>query len=323
MLNPDIQVNLLKSMQLLRITEEAIAKHYSEWEMRCPVHLCIGQEAAESGAALALQAQDKAVSGHRSHGHYLAKGGNLKGMMAEIYGKETGCAGGKGGSMHLIDLEAGFLGAVPIVGSTIPIGVGSAFKAKLCKDDDVTMVFFGDGACEAGVFHESLNFAVLKSLPVVFVCENNLYSVYSPMSVRQSDKRSITDIARGHGIEAHQLDGNDVELVYTKSLEAVAKARSGNGPVFLELMTYRWREHCGPNFDNHLGYRTELEYEGWRKRDPVSAYRNYLIDGGVLSEEQAEQMEIEISQEVEDAIAYAKSSDFPPLNTASTPIYQD
>ncbi|WP_417781913.1 thiamine pyrophosphate-dependent dehydrogenase E1 component subunit alpha [Terasakiella pusilla] len=322
MLSPDIQKSLLKNMLLIRVSEDAIADHYKEWEMRCPVHLCIGQEAAEVGATLALKSSDKTISGHRSHGHYLGKGGDLKKMIAEIYGKATGCAGGKGGSMHLIDLEAGFLGAAPIVGSTIPIGVGAAFKSKLSGEDDVTMVFFGDGACEAGVFHESLNFVKLKNLPVVFVCENNLYSVYSPMEVRQSADRTITDIVKGHGIEAHQLDGNDVELVYSQTLDAVAKARAGQGPVFLELMTYRWREHCGPNFDNHIGYRTEEEYQDWLVRDPVALYKKHLVETDVLSVDEITQMESEIKASVAEAILFAKQSDFPAPETACGPVYK-
>ena len=176
-LGKDTRRALHRGMLYIRTVEERIADMYPEQEMRCPVHLSIGQEAAEAGSGLALERSDYALSGHRSHGHYLAKGGDLKSMMAEIYGKATGCSGGKGGSMHLIDLDAGFLGAVPIVGSTIPIGVGTAFGSKSKGENRVTMIFFGDGATETGVFHESLNFAALHKLPVVFLCENNLYSV--------------------------------------------------------------------------------------------------------------------------------------------------
>jgi len=172
-------------MLRLRLVEEAIVNAYSDQEMRCPIHLCIGQEAIAVGVCAALEQSDYVMSNHRSHGHYLAKGGDLKAMMAELYGKKTGCTSGKGGSMHLVDLENGFLGAVPIVSGIIPVACGTAFASQMKNEKRVTTVFFGDAAVEEGVFCESINFALLKKLPVVFVCENNLYSVYSPMSVRQ------------------------------------------------------------------------------------------------------------------------------------------
>ena len=181
----DIARQLYYQMLRIRMVEEAIADLYAQQDMRCPIHLCIGQEAVAVGVCAALAADDYVLSGHRSHGHYLAKGGNLPAMLAEFYGKVTGCCQGKGGSMHLVDLAAGFLGAVPIVGSTMPIAVGTALASVMRGESRVTAVFFGEGATEEGVFHESLNFAALQKLPVVFVCENNLYSVYSPLAVRQ------------------------------------------------------------------------------------------------------------------------------------------
>jgi len=198
---------LLHSMVRIRLVEEAIAASYAGQQMRCPVHLSIGQEAVAAGVGAALRPEDQAMSGHRSHAHYLAKGGDLNAMIAEIYGKDTGCCRGRGGSMHLVDPAAGFMGAVPIVGSTIPIAVGLAFANRLLKRDRVTAAFFGEGATEEGVFHESANFASLHRLPIVFVCENNLYSVYSPMSVRQPAHREVFQLAAGHGIVAHQGDG--------------------------------------------------------------------------------------------------------------------
>lgn len=211
----DLLKKLYYHILRIRLVEEKIAALYPEQEMRCPVHLSIGQEAVAVGACAALAKEDYALSGHRSHAHYLAKGGNLNAMLAEIYGKQTGCCHGKGGSMHLIDLSAGFLGAVPIVGSTIPIAVGTAFGSFLREEMRVTLAFLGEGATEEGVFHESINFAMLKKLPIVFVCENNLYSVYSPLVVRQPADRSVVQLAQGHGIEGYQADGNDLEQVYT------------------------------------------------------------------------------------------------------------
>ena len=264
-----VSKNLLFAMTRIRMVEEEIAKRYPEQEIRCPVHLSIGQEAAAVGVCSALQVTDWAFSGHRNHAHYLAKGGNLKAMIAEIYGKVTGCSGGRGGSMHLTDQHCGFIGATPIVGSTVPIAVGAALTAHREGKGRIVVVFLGDGAMEAGVIHESLNFAALKELPILFVCENNLYSVYSPLSVRQPQHRSISEIAQGHGIKTIQADGNDVEEVYANSIAAVSELRRRALPIFMELSTYRWLEHCGPGYDNTIGYRTEQEFEQWKSRDPL------------------------------------------------------
>lgn len=298
-------------MMKIRIVEERIAELYSQQEMRCPVHLSIGQEAVSAGACLALEARDYVLSSHRCHGHYLAKGGDLNAMMAELYGKATGCSKGRGGSMHLVDLNAGFLGATPIVGSTIPIAVGTALGARMRGEDRVTMVFFGDGATEAGVFHESLNFAALKRLSIVFVCENNFFSVCSPMEVRQPVGRPIVDLARAHGIAGHQADGNEVEKVYRLSKAAVDAARAGQGPVFLEFLTYRWREHCGPNYDNDIGYRTEEEFLEWKERCPIKRYRERLVSEDGARATELDTMAKRLHEESDAAVAFAKQSPFP------------
>ncbi|MEO5377439.1 MAG: thiamine pyrophosphate-dependent dehydrogenase E1 component subunit alpha [Magnetococcus sp. DMHC-6] len=245
---------LYYGMLRIRRIEEAIAKRYVEQEMRCPVHLCIGEEAVAVGVCHALTPQDVVFGNHRSHGHFLAKGGCLNRMMAEIYGKASGCCGGRGGSMHLIDQEAGFLGAVPIVGGTVPLAVGAAWAAQLRRENRVAVVFFGDGCFEEGVLHESMNFAALKKLPVLFVCENNRLSVYTRIEERQPD-RPIHAIAAAHGLGVWCGDGNDVETVARQAGSAVALARQGEGPQFLEFMTDRWLGHVGPDFDDDLGYR--------------------------------------------------------------------
>src|SRR5882724_167878 len=312
---------LYRQMLRIRAIEETIATLYAEQQMRCPVHLSIGQEAAAVGACAAVERTDYAMSGHRSHAHYLAKGGSLPAMMAEIYGKVTGCCGGNGGSMHLVDVAAGFLGAVPIVGSTIPIAVGTAFASQLRGESRVTLSFFGEGATEEGVFHESINFASLKKLPVVFVCENNLYSVYTPMSVRQPAHREVFQQAVGHGVEAHQADGNSVEEVFRLTQAAVAKARAGGGPTFLELKTYRWREHCGPNFDNNIGYRTEQEYESWKAQCPLVRLRPQLLAKKLMSEADEARWQAELAREIEDAVAFAKSSPFPPRSAMTEHLF--
>jgi len=312
---------LYTRMLRIRLVEEKIAELYPEQQMRCPVHLSVGQEAAAVGVCAALEPEDYAVSSHRSHAHYLAKGGDLKAMMGELYGRMTGCCQGKGGSMHLIDRSAGFLGAVPIVGSTIPIGVGAAFGTVLRKERRVTTVFFGDGATEEGVFHEAVNFAVLKRLPVVFVCENNFFSVYSSLSARQPSSREIYELARGHGLESRQGDGNDVEAVYGLTREAVEKARTGSGPTFLEFKTYRWREHCGPHYDNHLGYRSEQEFEEWKANCPIARFKLRLLQEGLAPQQELEEIEATLTAEVEGAVAFAKSSPFPEPHLLHEHVY--
>ena len=305
----------------IRLIEEKIADLYSDQEMRCPVHLSIGQEAIAVGVCSALMVQDYVLGNHRSHAHYLAKGGNLKAMLAEIYGKKTGCSGGKGGSMHLVDLSVGFLGSAPIVSSTIPIAVGTAFGTSLKGDNQVTVSFFGDAATEEGVFYESLNFASLKKLPVIFVCENNLYSVYSPLSVRQPEGRNIVDIVRGIGIESLEGDGNDALQVYEMAEQAVKKARNGNGPVFLKFDTYRWREHCGPNYDNDLGYRTQAEFQEWKKRDPVNLLDVRLLENNILGRLEMDIMAETINSEIDEAVIFAKQSPFPEESMLLEDIY--
>ena len=288
-------------MLRIRRIEEKIANLYPSQEMRCPVHLSIGQEASAVGVCAALKKNDGVFSGHRSHAHYLAKGGNLKKMFAEIYGSPNGCSKGRGGSMHLIDKNIGFHGATPIVGSTIPIAVGAALTAKLKKKKDIIVIFFGDGATETGVFHESINFAVVQNLPIIFVCENNLYSVYSPLRVRQPSGRKISNLAKAHGIKSLRLNGNDVERIYDYACEAVNETRQSGRPLFFELLTYRWLEHCGPDYDNNIGYREESEFRRWKKNDPL---RNL---GRVFSDMQLATAEKKISIELEKAISYAKS----------------
>jgi TPP-dependent pyruvate/acetoin dehydrogenase alpha subunit len=316
-----IQRYLLHQMLLIRKVEERIADLYPEQKMRCPVHLCIGQEAVAAGVCAALRADDLVLSNHRSHGHYLAKGGSLTAMMAELYGRATGCTQGKGGSMHLIDRAAGFLGATPIVGSSIPIAVGAAFGSAMQGKPNVTVTFFGDGAAEEGVLHESINFAVLKSLPVVFVCENNFFSVYSPLSVRQPARREIFEIVKGHGIESHQGDGNDAVAVFELAREAVRKARHGSGPTFLEFKTYRWREHCGPGYDNDLGYRPSCDFEEWKGRCPILKLSTRLVRDGLLSDQEIWSMEARLDSEIEEAVQFAKRSPEPSRELLLQHIY--
>lgn len=320
--NPNLGKKLLHSMKRIRATEETIAVRYSEWEMRCPTHLCTGQEAVGASTGLALHRDDFAVSTHRSHGHYLGKGGNLNKMIAEIYGKTTGCSSGKGGSMHLVDLDVGFKGSTAIVGSTIPVGVGLGLSIKLHGTNQVSCIFFGDGSTEEGVFYESVNFAVLKKLPVLFICENNLYSVYSPLHVRQPPGRKIYDVVTAIGCHSDHGDGNNAIEVYTKVNSALNKLRNGNGPYFIEFATYRWREHCGPDFDNDIGYRTEKEFHEWKLKDPIRHLEKILINQSIINSDEIKEMENSIQKEVSDAFTFAEESSPPVEEKAFTDLFR-
>lgn len=320
-MTPDIAKALLFQMRRIRHVEQEIARRYSEGKMRCPTHLSIGQEAVSAAVGLALRPTDLAVSGHRAHAHYLGKGGSLPAMLAEIYGRIDGCSKGKGGSMHLIDESVGFMGSTAIVAGTIPVGVGLAYGMKCKQADQVSCVYHGDAAVEAGVFFESVNFAVVKKLPVLFLCENNLYSVYSPLSVRQPEGRSIAKMAEGLGMKTGTGNGNDVAEVYAKTSEALAAIRAGSGPQLLEFSTYRWLEHCGPNYDNDIGYRTEAEYLGWKAKEPVASFEAALQAQGIVSAAEIEQMNRGIEQEVSEAFDFAEASPFPPAANAYTDLH--
>jgi TPP-dependent pyruvate/acetoin dehydrogenase alpha subunit len=310
-MNPDLSRHMLREMIRIRAVEEAIAARYVEQKMRCPTHLSVGQEAPAAAAGAVLRPTDQAVSGHRAHAHYLAKGGDLPAMIAEIYGKATGCAKGRGGSMHLVDERVGFVGSTAIVGGTVPVGVGLALALTLAGSDGVVCIFMGDAVMETGVFFESANFALVRRLPVLFLCENNLYSVYSPLSVRQPPGRSLASVAAGFGLEATSGDGNDIRAAYGLIAAAVARLRSGAGPQFIELATYRWREHCGPFYDNDIGYRTIEEFEIWRTRDPIARFRMTLLAEGAIDAAWLGETETGIAAEIDAAFRFADTSPFP------------
>ena len=313
--------DLSRGMRRIRSVEEHIAARYSEQEMRCPTHLSSGQEAVSAAIGTILRSTDLAVSGHRAHAHYLAKGGDLKAMVAEIYGRVTGCARGKGGSMHLIDENAGFMGSTAIVGGTVPVGVGLAYSLLLKGSDDIACVFLGDAVVETGVFFESLSFAALKNLPVLFVCENNFYSVYSPLSVRQSAVKKIHEKVAGFGVYTDEGDGNDVVSVHQKMLKAVNHIRSGKGPAFLEFETFRWREHCGPNYDDDLGYRPDQFIEEWNNREPIANFEQQAITSDLFTEADIDAMQSSIDTEVATAFEFARASDFPSPEEASMHVF--
>lgn len=255
-------------MHLIRCIENEISINYSKEEMRCPIHLSIGQEAAAVGVCFNLNFKDKFFSTHRCHAHYIAKGGSLDKMIGEIYGKVNGCCKGRGGSMHLFDEDAGLSSSIPIVASSIPLAVGNALADKLSKKNNVSVASLGDGSVEEGVFYESLNFAILKKLPVLFLCENNLYSVMTHIKERQS-KNFLKKINHLYNLPLININGNNVVKVYKESKNLINYIKKGKGPAMLILNTYRYKEHCGPNDDIKLGYRNIKEFNYWKKLDPI------------------------------------------------------
>ena len=317
----ETKIKLYSKMVLIRTVEESISESYNQQKMRCPTHLSTGQEAVSAAAGMALKKDDLVVSTHRSHGHYLGKGGSVSRMIAEIYGKEGGCSKGKGGSMHLIDLSVGFMGSTAIVGNSIPIGAGLGLAKKLDKSNNISCIFIGDAAIEEGVFAETVNFCAQKDLPVLFLCENNFYSVYSPLSVRQPKARKIYKMVEAMGIKSLQGDGNDVFSVYKSILETIAVIKDGGGPRFMEFTTYRWREHCGPNYDNNIGYRTEDEFLDWKKRDPVLLAEKKLLEQNILTHQLIKSINQLAKEQVDEAFQFAEDSPFPQTSDAFKDIY--
>lgn len=298
-----------RTMLRIRMFEERLAELIEQGEVKTPCHLYIGQEAIAAGACACLQKSDYVWGGHRSHGHYIAKGGDLRSLMAEIYGKSTGCSRGRGGSMHLFAADVGILGTVPLVGATIPLAVGAALASKMRADGLVSISFFGDGATEEGHFHESLNLAALYKLPVLFICENNFYSSHMSLPDRRAAD-NIVESASNHAMPSSRIDGNDAILVYREASEAVARARSGEGPTLLECRTYRWRGHVGPSWDMDVDVKRKDELTEWLPRDPVSRMRFELSNRGVGSEPMQE-LENEVRVEIVDAVDFARQSPFP------------
>lgn len=307
-------------MLRIRRVEEAIASWYPKQQMRNPVHLCIGQEAPGVGVSASLTQSDQVMSGHRSHGHYLAKGGDLNRMVAELHGKVTGCCRGRGGSQHLVDTSVGFKGAAPILASTLSIATGVSWALARAGRGEVAVAYFGDAAVEEGVFHESLSFASLHRLPIVYVCENNLFSVHSPLAERQPS-RPIADLALAHAMPGRTIDGNDVRLVTAVAGEAIARARSGEGPTLLECTTYRYVGHVGPGAELDLGYRSQQDLERWQARDPLT------LESGRLAGELADwpvveaELEVVIEGQIQHAFEYAMASPFPSPDEMLNDVY--
>ena len=320
-LNKKAVLEIHKKVFLIRQTEELIAKYYHHQKMRCPVHLSIGQEAVPSVLSYFINNHDLAVSTHRGHAHYIAKNGNLKKMIAEIYGKVTGCSKGKGGSMHLIDKSVGFYGTSAIVGNSIPVGIGLAFDFLKPKNKNFSIVYLGDGAVEEGVFYESVNLAAVKKLPTLFICENNMYSVYSNLNVRQPKNRNIIKMVKTIGVDGFESDGNDIKKVFSSCKKGVNFVRNNRKPFFLLFNTYRWREHCGPNFDNDIGYRSEKEFKNWKKRDPLlSSYK--LLNKFDVNKNVIKSVEQKEKAKLIQAFKFAEISKFPNKKDLMKDIYK-
>lgn len=323
-INKQTYYRLYQTMLRIRLAEESLVEPILNGTVRCPVHLYSGEEAVATGICAHLQQKDMIFGNHRSHGHYLAKGGSLKAMMAEIYCKETGCSKGRGGSMHLIDPENGVMGIVPIVAGTISLALGAALAAKNRKDNSIVVTFFGDGATGEGVLFESMNFASLKKLPIIFACENNLYSTHLPISEIRTN-RNIDLVALPFDIRSYKIDGNNVLKVFEAAEEAVTACRNGQGPVFMEFLTYRLRGHVGPD-DNVQGMHTDIrpkeEFEAWKQKDPVVQFKNWLVQNEKITESELREIQQLVETEVAEAKQFAENSSKPPKEEVLHYVYK-
>jgi pyruvate dehydrogenase E1 component alpha subunit len=297
-------ISLYRSMQRIRKVELAIEERYGADQMKTPVHLCIGQEAVATGVCAALRTDDYISSNHRGHGHYLAKGGNLSAMIAELHCRTTGCSGGYGGSMHLVDTSVGHMGSSSIVGGGIPIATGLALSIQMKQESKVSVAFLGDGAADEGVLYESLNFAMLKKLPVVYVLENNRWAVCSSVASRWPGEALFHHLPQTM-LLTRRVDGNDVAAVLEAAQQCVAHARSGQGPAFVECQTYRLRGHAGAGSDARLGYRPSTETTEWEQRCPVASLRRRVLDEATVSAEELSAIDRQIDEEVSAAFEAA------------------
>lgn len=312
-----VKERFYKSLYRIRRVEEEIARIYRTDKIKSPVHLSIGQEAISVGVCEALRPDDIVFGTYRGHAMYLAKGGNMKKMIAELYGKSTGCSKGKGGSMHLIDVVSGVMGTSAIVGTTIPLSVGYAYALKYRNAKSVVVCFFGDGAVDEGAFHESMNFAALKKLPVLFVCENNLYAIHSHhLNRRHFD--NICERVKTYGMQAERIDDGDIFKIYQFTNDYIKQIMQGNiMPVFLECITYRWKEHVGPGDDFHLGYRTKDEAEYWMQNDQLKKLKS------LLPTDNLNKIESEVNLEIKKAFEFAEESHFPEVKELYADLFKD
>jgi pyruvate dehydrogenase E1 component alpha subunit len=315
-------IEIYKIMQTIRKVERKIEDEYKNDEMKTPIHLSTGQEAISAGVCVHLRKDDYVFGTHRSHAQYIAKGGDIKKMIAELYLRKTGCSFGRGGSMHLLAPDIGIFGSTAIVGGNLPLGTGTALASKLQNDDRATAIFFGDGAVDEGTFHESLNFASVKKLPVIYICENNSYAINSHQSQRHTND-TIYKWAQGYDIPSYQIDGNDVLKVSKYAEEALKRCRSGEGPTFIECSTYRWKGHIGTVNDVGEGFRPQAEYDYWLSRCPIKWYSDYLKGIGLLDEITIKNIDNDIEQLILEAFEFAKNSPKPLPETLLDYVYTD
>ena len=311
-------VDYFRQMNLIRVFEDKTSEMYMRGKIRGFLHLYIGQEAIAVGCMAALEPQDYIVSHYRDHGHALARGMDSKVVMAELYGKSTGCSGGKGGSMHLYDASLGFTGGYAIVGGQLVVANGLALASQQLKEDRVTVCFFGDGALNQGEVHEAMNLASVWKLPVLFYLENNLYGMGSYIERTHAGGRDVYKIADHYKIPARQIDGMDVLEVRDATREITAKIRAGEGPFFLEALTYRFRGHSMA--DPEL-YREKSEEEDWKPKDPIATFKGYLLDSGKVTREELEEIEQSVESEIENAVNYAEESPEPVFEDLFQNIY--
>ena len=316
--------DLYRTMLRIRVCEESLVGPINNGDVKCPCHLYSGQEAVAAGVCAALDEKDYIFGNHRSHGHYLAKGGSMQELIAEIYGKETGCSRGRGGSMHLTAMDIGVLGSAPIVAGTISLAVGAALASRIRKEKKVTVSFFGDGSTGEGVLYESLNFSALHKLPIIFVCENNFYSTHLPIRECRPNE-NISKVGDMFCLTSYRIDGNDVLRVYETSKKAVDLCKQGKGPVFIECTTYRLRGHVGAD-DNVQGTHTDIrpkeEIEKWKKQDPVKKFEKVLIKNKILTVDDIKDIKQEVEKEVDAAYVFANNSPYPETNQLMEYVYK-
>lgn len=294
---------LYASLLKIRIVEEVIAKHYPMGNMKCPVHLCIGQEAVPVAICAGLDHHDFVTSNHRSHGHYLAKGGDPLALLRELHGLPSGCTRGWGGSQHPYAPDVGFMATSAIVSGGIPVATGIAQACKWQKKNALSVVFMGDGATEEGNFYESLNYAALQSLPVLFVCENNGYAVHSPARKRRADGVRLVDIARSLGVESYEADGNNLVELHTLAQQIISSMRNTPHPCFIEARTYRWKGHVTPDEDFGPGYRPQEEIEHWKTHCPVLLFEQHLHNNQIMDDQEMQTQKASMLGEIEAMMA--------------------
>ena len=317
-MNKEDYLNLYKKMYLIRLFEESCGENYSKGFIRGFLHLYIGQEAVAVGSIDSLQEKDYIVTHYRDHGHAIARGLSTSGLMAELFGKETGVSKGKGGSMHLFDAEKNFMGGHAIVGAQMPLSAGFALASQYRKEDSVTVVYFGDGATNQGTFHETMNLASVWKLPMVFFLENNFYGMGTSVERIRTNGKSFSNLAEGYGIPSTLVDGMDVLAVKETTKEVVDKVRNGNGPALIEATTFRFQGH---SMADPAKYRESSEVDEWKKKDPVESFPNYILSKNIASQAEIDEVKKIVIDEMASAVKFATESNEPDLNSLDKDVY--